>query len=326
MEMGVMIDVVIPAHEKDIDTLDLCIEGIRNNVKDVNRIIVVSKDMMTDNAEFYDEKDFPFSFEDVGDIVGFHRKTFNYYGGLIQTTSALVIPDLARDILICDADTVFLTETEFIDKNDIALYNVSYDIPSHITLHPYLEHMEKLIPELTKQTQYSGICHHMLVQKDILRKMFDRVEEIHNMPFWKADIIVTLEDYKSLRPKPSHRDAPLLMTTYELYFNYALKYHRNRIAIRPTKSILAYKGRMGVESEVIHNFPSRTNLQGNVQVLSQKEENKFSFKNFRESCEYISKRCAEEGWDAVTFQNHTRIGSEQHKIACEKEINEILTY
>ena len=53
-----MIDVVIPSHWKDADTLDLCIDGIRNNVKDVGRIIVVSKDKMTDNAEFYDERDF----------------------------------------------------------------------------------------------------------------------------------------------------------------------------------------------------------------------------------------------------------------------------
>ena len=43
-----MIDVVIPAHKKDIDTLDLCIDGIRKNVKDVRRIIVVSKEKLTD--------------------------------------------------------------------------------------------------------------------------------------------------------------------------------------------------------------------------------------------------------------------------------------
>jgi len=319
-----MIDVVIPAHRKDIETLDLCIEGIRNNVKNVRRVIVVSKEKMTDNAEFYSEEDFPFSFKDVGNIIGFHRKTFNYYGGLIQTTSALVIPDLERDVLVCDADTVFLKETEFIDENDIALYNVSYDLPSHVTLHPYLEHMEKLIPGLTKQTQYSGICHHMLIQKDILKEMFDRVEDIHKMPFWKADIGVTLQDYKSLNPKPAHPDAPLLFTTYELYFNYVMKYHKERVAIRPQNSILAYKGRTGVDGFEEHNIGSRTNLKGNVQILSREEESKFKFESFEESCKHISKRCEELGYDAVTFQNHTRIGSQKHREECEREISEIL--
>ena len=75
------------------------------------------------------KRDFPFSFEDVGKIVGFHNKTFNYYGGLIQTTSALVIPDLADNVLVCDADTIFLTPTTFVDDDNIAHYNVSYDIP-----------------------------------------------------------------------------------------------------------------------------------------------------------------------------------------------------
>ena len=320
-----MIDVIIPTHKKDIDTLDLCIDGIRNNVKDVRRIIVVSKDKLTDNAEFYCEEDFPFSFKDVGNIVGFHKKTFNYYGGLIQTTSALVIPDLERDVLVCDSDTIFLKDTEFITEDDIALYNVSYDVPSHVTLHPYYEHMEKLIPGLVKQTNYSGICHHMIIQKDILQEMFDKVEEIHNMPFWKADIMVTLEDYKSLNPKPAHPDAPLLMTTYELYFNYVLKYHPDRIALMKKNSILAYKGKMGVEGEEVHDVGSRTNLNGNIRILDKEEENTFKFDSFKESCEHISKRCNELGYDAVTFQNHTRVGHLNHWDSCEEEIDEILT-
>lgn len=319
-----MIDVIIPAHKKDIETLDLCIDGIRKNVKDVRRIIVISKEKLIDNAEFYCEEDFPFSFKDVGNIIGFHRKTFNYYGGLIQTTSALTVPDLERDVLICDADTIFLKETEFIDEDDVALFNASYDIPAHVYSHPYLEHMEKLIPGLTKQTKYSGICHHILIQKDILQEMFNRVEEIHNMPFWKADISVTLQDYKSLNPKPPHGKAPLLFTTYELYFNYCLKYHKDRVNIRPKKSILAYKGRMGVQGESLETVGSRTNLMGDVHILPKEEENKFSFESFSDSCKYIAERCRQEGWDAVTFQNHTRIGSNSHAANCESEIDEIL--
>jgi|TARA_X000001388_G_scaffold25909_1_gene18121 hypothetical protein len=320
-----MIDVVIPAHRKDVDTLDLCIDGIRKNVKNVRRIIVVSKEKLTDKAEFYSEEKFPFSFTDVGDIVGFHRKTFNYYGGLIQTTSALVIPDLERDVLVCDADTIFLKETEFINENDVALYNASYDIPSHVTQHPYLEHMEKLIPGLTKQSRYSGICHHMLIQKDILKEMFERVEKYHNMPFWKADISVTQQEYRCIpSPKPAHDKLPLLFTTYELYFNYVLKFHPERVAIRPQKSILAYKGKMGVLGEEMHSIGSRTNLYGDVHILSKDEESTFSFKNFKDSCEHISKRCAEVGWEAVTFQNHTRIGSKKHAETCVEEVNEIL--
>ena len=327
-----MIDVIIPAHKKDIDTLDLCINGIRNNVKDVRRIIVVSKEQLTDNAEFFAEADYPFSFEDVGNIVGFHNRTCKYYGGTLQMTAPSVIPDLGRDILTCDADHIFLRETEFVNDKDIALYNVSYDIGRNVTFHPYLEHCEKLIPGLKKQTEYSGVCHHILFQKDILQEIFDKVEKIHNMPFWKANLSVTLQPYKSLtypgqtkNGRPSHADCPLLTTTYEFYFNYVFKYHPDRCAIRKQNSILGYKGRLGVEGESLETVGSRTNLNGNVHILSKQEERYLLFNSFKESFEYICKRCTKLGYDSVTFQNHTRIGAKEDRLRHEKEIDEIHT-
>ncbi len=319
-----MIDVVIPSHEKDKETLDLCIQGVKENIQDVRRIIVVSKNKMTDNAEWISEETFPFTIKDVGDTIGFHRKTFNYFGGLIQTTSALVLPDLCDNVLVLDSDTIFLTPKKFVDDENRVSFDVSYDVAAGVVDHPYYEHMEKLIPGLTKQTRYSGIVHHMLIQKDILQDMFNRVEEYHNKPFWKANLDVTLEDYRTWPNKGSHADAPLLLTTYELYFNYALKYFPDRVKIEPRKSILAYKGRMGVDGENIERVGSRTNLNGNVKVLPEHEENQFKFESFKDSCEHISKRCKELGYDTVTFQNHTRIGSSNHKTRCEVEIHEIL--
>ena len=128
-----------------------------------------------------------------------------------------------------------------------------------------------------------------------------------------------------MNPKPPHADAPLLFTTYELYLNYVLKYHRDRVAISPRKSILAYKGRMGVENEVIHNIGSRTNLQGNVQIIPKEEEAKHKLLLvLQNQCKHIAQRCKELGWDAVTFQNHTRIGTDKHKQVCLDEVNEIL--
>ena len=319
-----MIDVVIPAHEKDIDTLDLCIDAIRANVKDVRRIIVVSKYKLTNNAEFFPETNYPFSFEDVADIVGWHRKTFNYFGALIQTTSALVIPDLKRDVLVCDSDTIFLKETEFVNQNDVALYNVSYDIPSHVIRHPYYEHLEKLIPGLDKQTKYSGICHHMLIQKDVLQDMFDRVEKIHNIPFWKANLMVTLEDYKSLNPKPPHGDAPLLLTTYELYFNYVMKYYPKRVSIRKQKAILSYKGALGYEGEDLQDVNSRTNLYDDAQILSPDLEKTFKFDSAKDAIINTINHIKKTEWEVVTFQNHQRIGSKTHHNKCREEISQIL--
>ena len=59
------IDVVIPAVEKDIPTLNLCVESIRKYGEGVRRVIVVSKDRLTDQAEWFDEKKFPFDQDSV---------------------------------------------------------------------------------------------------------------------------------------------------------------------------------------------------------------------------------------------------------------------
>ncbi len=328
-----MIDVIIPSHWKDIDTLDLCIEGIRNRVKDVRRIIVVSKDKMTDNAEHFPESAFPFSLEDVGDIVGIHRKTCKYFGGTLQITAPCVIPDLTKNILTCDADHIFLRETEFVNDKGIALYNVSYDIPKTISSHPYLEHCEKLIPGLTKQTEYSGVCHHILFQKDILQEIFDKVQQRYKMPFWRANLNVTLQPYKSLthpsqtkNGKPVHADCPLLITTYEFYFNYVMKFYRDRCRIRKQNSILSYKGRLGYSGENVENIGSRTNLNGNQQILDPNLEKTFNFESPRDAIENTIYEIEKLGkWDAVTFQNHQRIGAAEDRRRHEKEINEIHT-
>ncbi len=54
------IDVVIPCTNKDKKTLDLCIDGIRKYGKNIRRVIVVSSKPLTDKAEFFDEKLYPF--------------------------------------------------------------------------------------------------------------------------------------------------------------------------------------------------------------------------------------------------------------------------
>ena len=56
-----MIDAVIPAHAKDVDTLDLCINGIKNNVIGIRNVYVVSREELTKNAIWVPESTFPFT-------------------------------------------------------------------------------------------------------------------------------------------------------------------------------------------------------------------------------------------------------------------------
>lgn len=63
------IDVVIPCHKKDADVLEKSIEGIRSNGKNINRIFVISKEKLTQKAEYFSEDNFPFTKQQIVDYV-----------------------------------------------------------------------------------------------------------------------------------------------------------------------------------------------------------------------------------------------------------------
>ncbi len=98
------IDVVIVSHPKDKETLDLCIDGIRQNCGSIRRVIVVSSEPLTDNAEWFNEADYPFSKEEVGlkigrgeqiiarTFFGRNRSLGWYYQQLLKLYAPFVIP------------------------------------------------------------------------------------------------------------------------------------------------------------------------------------------------------------------------------------------
>ena len=293
MEISV-IDVVIPAHKKDIDTLELCIEGVCKNIENLNRIIVVSNNKLTDKAEWYDEKKFSFSFNEVDDTLGNIRKTgWNakwYYQQLLKLTAHESINDLLDDYLIVDSDTIFLTKKKFIDDGKIC-FDVTYTDDT-----AYYKCMSNLIDDLYKQSEYSAVVHNMLFSRSYLEELKSKIVTKFNMPFWMSVVKACGGSEGACR-----------LSEYELYFHYVLKYHKNNIKISPRKSILAYKGRLGVQGENLLKAGSRTNTDRKpVQIIPKEEEDLFSFKTFKESIIHVSDRCKELGWDAVTFQDHSR--------------------
>ncbi len=202
------IDVVIPCIEKDKRTLDLCIEGIRKNGKDIRRIIVVSNKRLTEKAEWFDERKYPFSKEDVASCVyGTNDSTLPRVGWLFQQLlklyAPLAIPGISDKVLLLDADTIFLRPVTFVEDDGVANYNVGSEF-----FPEYFTHMKKLLPDLYKVFPgYSGICHHMLIQGHVIEALFREVEELHSQPFWK----VCLEKVDS---------KTCMMSEYEIYFNY----------------------------------------------------------------------------------------------------------
>ncbi|MDE3045945.1 MAG: hypothetical protein KGJ02_04805 [Verrucomicrobiota bacterium] len=213
------IDVVIPYHPKDAETLELCIRGIRENGENVRRIIVISKEPATSSAEWFDEANYPFSPEDLaleifhGDAEAAHTfltapntRIGWIYQQFLKLYAPLVIPDISSNVLILDSDVIFLKPLAFMDAKRQPYFTVGTNYTKE-----YFEHAAKLLPGLRRANlNYSGIVHHMLFQRPIIDDLFHLISLQHHTEPWKAicRCIDQAEVYKSC------------LSEYEIYFNF----------------------------------------------------------------------------------------------------------
>jgi len=317
--MSNKIDIIYPCHAKDTVTVKLAIKYAKKNIKNLRNIYVVSKTKLTNDAIWISEDIFPFTFQDMINKIGDHNRTGWYYAGWIHLYSAIVIENTLDNVLICDADTIFCNEVEFVDNDGKSLFNISPGDGTPL----YFEHMKKLVDNLTPQTPrpWSCISHHMIINKKILKNLMETVEKIHNKPFWEAWIDVTKEKYVTFHKENTpgykgnerHINGPGRATSYELYCQYALKHFSDKVKIRKFPAVLAYKGHLNVKGG---NFAkahvSRTNLSvynNKIQIIDPKIELEKEFLTLNDALEFHIDACSKKKFIQVTFQNHTREGS-----------------
>lgn len=224
------IDVVIVSHPKDKPTIDYCIDGIKKNCS-VRRVIVVSPKLLTDKAEWFPEVMYPFSKEDVALEIGRGnpktRDTFFkhghppgwYYQQLLKLYAAFLIPGISTNVLIIDADSVFLNPVEFLGENNAGLLCTARN---RTTKAHYVDHAKRLLPNYQRvYPKLNSVHHHMLFQKLILDDLFSDVEAKHGVPFWKAFCRCIDLDRKGA-------------SEYEIYYNYAFR-HCKDVKLRALK-------------------------------------------------------------------------------------------
>lgn len=227
------IDVVIVTHPKDTATLDECIKGIKENCKNIRRIIVVSSKKLSKKAEWFDEGLFPFTKEEIAMAVvkdnkkmreSFfrrqHRSPGWYYQQCLKLYASFVIPKISSNVLILDSDTIFLNPVELLNESFGGLFcfnNKKEARPS------YFIHAKRLVPGYKRvHSNIYSVCHHMLFQKAILKDLFLSVETYHEMPFWKA--FCNCVDLKANKGA----------SEFEIYFNFAIT-HTSQVEMRELK-------------------------------------------------------------------------------------------
>ena len=215
-----MFDIVVCHGPNDDSMLDLNIQYNSVNVVGKNNIYVITYDcnLKRDDCIVIHESAFPFSVADVKERTS--EKRYGWYlQQLIKLYAHCVIPNLSEHYLVIDCDTLFLKPTVFFENN-LPLYD--FGTEHHV---PYFEHLRRVHPTFTKLVKESGICHHMMFSKTILREIFSFVEgrDKTSTPFWKIMI-------ECIDPKQVEFSG---FSEYELYFNYMLQFHKNEMKIRP---------------------------------------------------------------------------------------------
>lgn len=214
------IDVIIPCCAKDLETLELCIEKIREYGANLRRVIVVSEKRLTNKAEWFSEEKFPFSKEMIaleifqGDRIGAQEfldapetRIGWIYQQFLKLYAPFVIPDLSNNVLVLDADVIFIQPVSFLGKQGEPFFSFSSEVAQE-----YIDHASRLLPAFERiHPDKSGIAHHMLFQRPILEDLFAVIEKKHGVEVWKALArCIALKDIYSSA-----------MSEYEIYFNFA---------------------------------------------------------------------------------------------------------
>jgi len=210
-------DIVIPIGPNDKDLIEIQIEYTKKNIIGYRNIYLICYDPTINihGCITIDERIFPFTIDTVIEFHGKLDRNGWYLQQLLKFYAGKIIPDILERYLVIDSDTFFLKPTIFIE-NDICLYN--FGVEYHM---PYFEHMLNLDKELIKVfNNISGICHHMIFETKYINELISKIEKNHNDFFYNIFLKLVKDKSKSGASE------------YEIYFNYMLNNHNDKIKIR----------------------------------------------------------------------------------------------
>ena len=215
-----MFDIVIPVGPYDKEIIEKQLEFTKKNIINYRNIYLICYDptIYFEGCITIDEKIFPFTIDTIANFHGKIDRNGWYLQQLLKLYAGIVIPNILEKYLVIDSDTFFLKPTLFIQNNK-CLYN--YGSEYH---QPYFKHMLILNKNLIRvYKEKSGICHHMIFETKYVKELIEIIENEHNDVFYNIFLNSVTDIYNSGASE------------YEIYFNYMLKNHNDKIIIRELK-------------------------------------------------------------------------------------------
>lgn len=218
-----MFDIVIPVHSKDLERLSYQINYTKKNIIGYNNIYIVSNntDNIIKDCILINEDVFPFNIKLIIEKYNINPKRAGWYlQQLIKLYAVFFIPNILENYLVIDSDTFFMKPITFMENNKL-LFNIGTEY--HI---PYFTHMNKLHKSLYRNYKdKSGICHHMIFNKNTLIMLI-------NLICNSDDFNNNITKFYDIFLKNIIQSEKSGASEYEIYFNYMIKYHPDKIKIR----------------------------------------------------------------------------------------------
>lgn len=207
------IDVIIPIIAKDLETLPLCLEGVRHCVEHpIKDIYIVAPDdaaikefCSSNNLKFiHEESVLGFGPKDMGMTITFpDGKTINRSGWLFQQFIKLSgNVGTCRHYLCIDADHILIHPHSFLSDDGKTVFYMSYE-----EVQPYYNNIHKLFPGM-QLASLSYVDHKMLFDKQRLATLHQQLEKGGKKPWYQ----VIMDSYD--------RSQQSGFSEFELYGNY----------------------------------------------------------------------------------------------------------
>ena len=207
-----LFDIVIPVGPNDYNRIHDTILYTKRNVLHYRNIYIVSANPITiDGCTYVPETIFPFTLSYIESLNNCKEKAGWYLQQLIKLYAGTYILGILPQYLVLDADVYVVKPTTFM-RDEKPLYAIGNE--HHM---PYFNHMMRLHSSFVRQTNISGICHHMMFTQKYLQELFALVE--NDKPFWMRFLYEVQESGSGA-------------SEYEIYFNFMLVYHKNDMIIR----------------------------------------------------------------------------------------------
>ena len=220
-------DIVIPLGPNEITRINEQIQHVKKNVIGYRNIYIISfePNIIIDGCIIIDERIFEFKINDISSYFikynGKNNRNGWYLQQLLKLYAGFTIKGILDNYLVIDADVFFLKKTSFLE-NDKYIFTTSDEYHK-----PYFTHMNKLHDSFEKSHTKSGIAHHMIFNKNLIKEMFELVEAKYKKRFW----VIFIENVEEHKKYPINR-VESGASEYELYFNFMIKYHNDKMIIR----------------------------------------------------------------------------------------------